>query len=102
MHPSQHHILIVNFTTTSETQNLALQQVGDNVADFLSQQAGFVSSGLHASLDGNSLLHYAEWNSAADFQAAAKIARSHPDLPVLLAYEPSASTYTLRRSFPEG
>jgi hypothetical protein len=50
MNLSEHHIVIVSFTTTPETQNLALQQVGNYVADFLSQQAGFVCSRLHASL----------------------------------------------------
>jgi len=95
------HIVIVNFSTTVENQDQALAKIGDYVAQFLSQQAGFLHSRLHASLDGNSIVHYAEWSSASHFQAAAQLARAHPDLPALMAFEPSASAYTIKRSFPE-
>jgi heme-degrading monooxygenase HmoA len=101
MSSGENHIVIVNFTTTPENQELALEMIGNYVGDFLSKQTGFLSSRLHASKDGNSVVHYAEWNREEDFQAFAKSAQSHPDLPALLAYEPKASAFKLKRVFPE-
>ena len=95
----ERHIVIVSFTTSKESQARAIHEVGDYVEKFLSCQSGFITSRLHASLDGNSLVHYAEWVSEEDFMAAAGKARSHPDLPLLMAYKPNASGYQILRQF---
>ena len=99
MNAKERHIVIVNFTTSESSQAQAIQEVGDYVESFLSHQLGFIASQLHASLDGRSLVHYAEWVSEKNFMAAAEKARSHPDLPMLMAYSPNASGYKIHRRF---
>ena len=99
MNAKERHIVIVNFTTSESSQAQAIQEVGDYVESFLSHQLGFIASQLHASLDGRSLVHYAEWVSEKNFMAAAQKARSHPDLPMLMAYSPNASGYKIHRRF---
>ena len=99
MKDRERHIVIVSFSTSKESQTQAIQEVGDYVESFLSRQFGFIVSRLHASLDGNSLVHYAEWVSEEDFIAAAEKARLHPDLPKLMAYKPNASGYQILRRF---
>ena len=94
------HIVVVQFTTAPAEQAEAVQLVGDYVADFLSQQPGFIKSRLHSSLDGESMVHYAEWESEADFQAAGAKAQDHPDLPALRAYHPLGRGYVVARTFP--
>ena len=93
------HIVIVTFETDAAAQDAALAAIGAYVGAFLSQQPGFVASRLHRGLDGRSIVHYAKWESEAAFKAAAEKARSHPDLPALLAYKPSGRGYTLWKSF---
>ena len=99
MNAKERHIVIVNFTTNESSQAQAIQEVGDYVEGFLSHQSGFIASQLHASLDGLSLVHYAVWMSEKNFMAAAERARSHPDLSMLMAYNPIASGYKIRRCF---
>ena len=96
---SNHHFVIVTFKTDETNQALALKEIGDYVADFLSQQPGFVTSSLFASRDGSSIVHQAEWMREADFQAAGPLARVHPDFPKLMAYEPKGVGYQLTRTF---
>ncbi len=91
--------VIVNFETRADTQNEALEKIGAYVESFLSQQPGFVESHLSGSLDGTSIVHYARWKDETDFAAAGEKARSHPDLPMLMAYQPSAQRHTLWKSF---
>ena len=95
----QHHFVVVTFKTTPANQALAVEKIGDYVADFLSQQPGFIGSRLLASRDGHSIVHQAEWTNEAAFQAAGALARAHPDLPALMAYEPSGVGYRLARTF---
>ncbi len=99
MNPTDYHTVIVNFTTTSDNQAEALKRIGDYVESFLSRQPGFVESHLHAGLDGNSIVHYARWESEADFKAAGEKAQSHPDLPALRAYQPSGAGYRVWKTF---
>ncbi len=94
-----HHFVIVTFNTSQQNQTQALAEIGDYVATFLSQQPGFVSSRLFASNDGQNIVHHAQWTDEAAFQAAGQLARAHPDLPKLLAYEPKGVGYTLHRTF---
>lgn len=94
-----HHYVVVTFTTTEDNQAQAVDEIGAYVADFLSQQPGFVTSRLFASKDGQSIVHQAEWTSESAFQDAGVLARQHPDLPRLMAYSPSGVGYTLARTF---
>ena len=99
MTAANEHIVIVNFETEPGQQAEALEKIGAYVASFLSQQPGFIASTLHEGLDGASIVHYARWQSEADFKAAGEKARAHPDLPALMAYKPSAGSYRAWRSF---
>lgn len=96
---TEHHFVVVTFTTNADNQDQALAEIGDYVATFLSQQPGFITSRLFASRDGQSIVHQAEWTSEAAFQDAGALAREHPDLPKLLVYQPSGIGYRLTREF---
>lgn len=91
--------VIVSFTTTPQTQEQALEEIGAYVDGFLSRQDGFVQSWLHRSLDGEGLAHYALWESQAHFQAAGEKAREHPALPGLMQYQPHGQQFEVWRSF---
>ena len=60
MTESKQHIVIVTFNIDSDNQRTALQEIGDYVGNFLSQQPGFLGSRLHSGLDGASIVHYTE------------------------------------------
>ncbi len=94
-----HHFVVVTFTTTPADQAQAVEEIGAYVASFLSRQPGFLNSRLLASRDGASIVHQAEWINEAAFQAAGALAREHPDLPKLLAYQPNGVGYRLARTF---
>jgi hypothetical protein len=91
--------VIVEFDTTPETQQRALDEIGAYVDTFLSRQDGFVQSWLHRGLDGTGLVHYALWHSEAQFRAAGEKAREHPALPGLRQYNPRGRYYEVARSF---
>lgn len=91
--------VIVNFETTPENQQRALEEIGAYVEDFLSRQPGFVESRLLREADGGGLVHCASWRSAADFQAAGDKARAHPALPGLMQYKPTGRRFEVWRSF---
>jgi heme-degrading monooxygenase HmoA len=95
---TQHHV-IVEFTTEPADQERALQMIGDYVASFLSRQPGFVASVLHRGNDGTSIVHYATWESEADFKRAGEKAQAHPDLPALRAFRPQGRGFTAYRRF---
>ena len=94
-----HHFVIVTFTTERNNQGQALTEIGDYVADFLSQQPGFITSRLFASQDGQSVVHQAEWTSEQAFKDAGPLAREHPDFPKLMTYEPKGIGHALIRTF---
>ena len=94
------HIMIVSFETTAQAQAEAIEKISAYIDGFLSRQPGFIQSRLHRGLDGHSLVHYAQWQSEADFKAAGEKARAHPDLPALMAYKPSGKGYQVSRTFP--
>tara|TARA_B100001179_G_C18305459_1_gene281426 strand:- start:202 stop:510 length:309 start_codon:yes stop_codon:yes gene_type:complete len=100
MTESKKHIVIVTFNIDSDNQRTALQEIGDYVGKFLSQQPGFLGSRLHSGLDGASIVHYAEWECQADFLKAGEKARSHPSFDKLMSYKPNGLGYRLHRSFP--
>ena len=90
---SQEHIVIVNFEAPEGEQAEALERIGAYIDSFLSRQPGFIESRLHKGLDGRRIINYARWETEADFQAFAEKARSHPDLPGLMKYQPSAGFF---------
>jgi quinol monooxygenase YgiN len=94
-----HHFVVVTFSTQPGSQDQALNEIGDYVAGFLSQQPGFITSRLFASGDGSNIVHQAEWTDEAAFKAVGPLARKHPDFPKLMAYEPKGIGYHLHRSF---
>jgi hypothetical protein len=96
---TDHHFVIVTFQTNDINQAQAIAEIGDYVADFLSQQPGFITSSLFVARDGQSIVHQAEWTNEAAFQAAGPLAREHPDFPKLMAYEPKGIGYQLARTF---
>ena len=93
------HIVIVNFEVEPGAQDEALNNIGAYVGSFLSQQPGFIESYLHQGLDGHSIVHYARWQSEADFQAAGEKARQHPDMPALMAYKPSGRGFRVWKTY---
>ncbi len=93
------HFVIVTFETDPAAQEAALEKIGAYVASFLSKQPGFVESTLHRGVDGSGIVHYAKWQSEDAFKAAGVKARSHPDLPALLAYKPTGRGYQVWKSF---
>jgi len=92
-------VVIVKFETTTESQEGALIAIKDYIANFLSQQPGFISATLHRSFDGLSIANYAHWESASDFKRFAELAKDHPDLPGLIRYKPSPSFYEITEQF---
>jgi hypothetical protein len=91
--------VIVHFDTTPDNQTRALEEIGAYIEDFLSRQDGFVHSALHRSLDGEGLVHYAQWRSEGQFKAAGVNAREHPALPGLMRYQPRGRYYEVARVF---
>jgi hypothetical protein len=91
--------VIVQFDTTAENQQRALEEIGAYIDEFLSCQDGFVQSWLHRSVDGASLAHYALWQSEAQFRAAGVKAREHPALPGLMQYNPRGQYFEVWRTF---
>lgn len=94
--------VIVQFETTADNQQRALEEIGDYVEEFLSRQEGFLRSRLHRALDGTGLVHYALWRSEDDFRAAGVKAREHPALPGLMQYKPRGQYYDVSREFSPG
>ena len=94
-----YHTVIVTFEVDPAAQVEALEKIGAYVGGFLSRQPGFVESFLHQGLDGQSIVHYARWQSEADFKAAGEKARVHPDFPALMVYKPSGKGYRVWKSF---
>ena len=93
------HFVIVSFETDPAAQDTALEKIGAYVGSFLSKQPGFVASTLHRGIDGTSIVHYTKWQSEEAYKAAGVKARSHPDLPALLAYKPTGKSYRAWKSF---
>jgi hypothetical protein len=96
---SDPHFVVVIFQTTSDNQAQGLREIGGYVANFLSQQPGFLSSKLLASNDKQSIVHQAQWIDEASFVAVGPLARVHPDFPKLMAYAPKGIGYRLYSSY---
>ena len=96
---AEHHYVVVTFKTTPDNQRQAVDDIASYVDSFLSRQPGFIQSQLLASNDGQTLVHQAQWTNEAAFQAAGVLAREHPDLPKLMAYEPKGIGCRQMRTF---
>jgi len=94
-----YHTVIVSFECQPEEQDEALGKIGAYVGDFLSKQPGFVESHLSRSLDGVGIVHYARWETEANFLALGEKARSHPDLPAIMAHKPTAVRHVSWQSY---
>ncbi len=92
-------MVVVEFDTSPENQDRALEEIGAYVAEFLSRQDGFQRSFLSRSTDGKGLVHCALWRSEADFDAAGVKAREHPAMPGLRQYQPRGQRYQVWQEF---
>lgn len=61
--------LINVFVTTPETQSEVVEAWIDMTESTMQHQPGFISASVHASLDGQRVINYAQWESTEHFQA---------------------------------
>ena len=87
--------VFVSFDVEPDQQEKVCELVEDYIANFISLQAGFVSSHVHKSLCGKHVANYAQWKSMEHFKAFGEKARSWPGLPALLEFGPQATFYTV-------
>ena len=85
--------VMVTFECTAEQQAGLADQVRAYIRDFISHQAGLISSHLHLSLCGTRVVNYAQWQNMENFKAFGEKARQRPELPALLAWKPKAVFY---------
>ena len=62
-------VLINVFTVEHDNQQSLIDLLVEATERSVRQAAGFVSARLHRSLDGTKVTMYAEWRSAADYEA---------------------------------
>jgi len=62
-------ILINVFTVDPAQQQRLIDLLVRATDEFVSRAPGFLSSALHRSLDGRKVTMYAQWRSAADYEA---------------------------------
>jgi len=60
---------VVQFTVEPGRQAALVEAIAAEIERWVRHCPGFVSSSLHASLDGHHVLNYAQWRSEADFKA---------------------------------
>lgn len=63
------------FTVAPENLQKLLDILDEATTHVMRHRPGFVSASIHTSLDGTSVLNYAQWRSEEDFRAALR----HPD-----------------------
>jgi hypothetical protein len=74
--PGQQVVTLVNtFTVAPENQARLLDILDEATMNVMRHRPGFVSASLHASLDGTSVLNYAQWRTEQEFRTALQ----HPD-----------------------
>jgi heme-degrading monooxygenase HmoA len=71
--------LINVFTVKAEDQDELVTMLVEATKKTMSTLPGFISASIHRSLDGQRVTNYAQWRSAADFEAMLKMpgAREH-------------------------
>jgi heme-degrading monooxygenase HmoA len=60
---------VVRFDVSADKQIVLIEAIAAEVERWVRHKQGFVSSSFHASLDGEHVLNYAQWESKADFEA---------------------------------
>ena len=65
--------LVVTYVCAEEKQAELIAAIERAIAEVYSQQAGFVSAGVHASLDKTRVLNYAQWERVEDFDASGQV-----------------------------
>ncbi len=63
---------VVHFAVEPDRQAALVEAVATEIERWVRHCPGFVSSSLHASLDGHHVLNYAQWRTEADFVAFTK------------------------------
>ncbi|MFD1543492.1 antibiotic biosynthesis monooxygenase family protein [Nonomuraea guangzhouensis] len=61
--------LINVFTVQSDRQRELVELLTIATEEVMRHRPGFVTANIHASADGTRVVNYAQWESAADFQA---------------------------------
>jgi quinol monooxygenase YgiN len=87
--------LINVFTVPPEDQQRLVDLLVEASEEVMQHQSGFVSANIHASLDGGTVVNYAQWRSVEDFQAmlANPAAQPHMEACAALAtFEPHLFT----------
>jgi heme-degrading monooxygenase HmoA len=80
-------VILVNLFTVEEADIPALMEAWEADANWMKQQAGYISTQLHRAVgESHAFLNYAVWESVAHFKAAF----SHPDFRAALAAYPSS------------
>jgi quinol monooxygenase YgiN len=71
--------LINTFTVARHNQNAVIDSLRDFTQQHARFQAGFIGASVHASLDGNRVVNYVQWESKADLNAmmAGAAAKAH-------------------------
>jgi quinol monooxygenase YgiN len=67
------------FTTTPDRQAALIDVLNTNADTWLRHLDGFIAAGIHRSLDGNTVVNYAQWRNAEALAAmlADPLARQH-------------------------
>ncbi len=60
---------VVHFAVEPDRQAALVEAVAAEIKRWVRHCPGFISSSLHASLDGRHVLNYAQWRTEADFEA---------------------------------
>ena len=87
--------VMVTFDVAKEEQDKLCGIVKGYIDNFISEQEGFVSAHIHKSICGKRVVNYAQWQSLEHFKAFGEKAKTRPELPELLSYQPQASFYSV-------
>lgn len=66
----RHPLTVINvFTVTPDRQADVVRMLGELTEQTVRHQAGFISTNIHASLDGTRVVNYAQWESKEHLEA---------------------------------
>ncbi|MBV8501395.1 MAG: antibiotic biosynthesis monooxygenase [Paucibacter sp.] len=88
LHVPSNPVVLVNLFSVAEADIPALMAAWTTDANWMKQQAGFLSTQLHRAVGGSCMfMNYAMWDSVDSFRAAF----THPDFVSALAAYPSSA-----------
>lgn len=87
--------VIVVIDVDPERQEELLGQITRFVETTVLQQPGFLSSSLHASVDGRRIINYALWRSQADYERFARDALLHSGPALFAQFPPDGRCFRL-------